>query len=163
MQKIILGLAICISSCKTVQIPDSNSRILPDNIEISLKLTNCIDIYKKDTVTFSIYNGNNIGFWVASWNLRLDSITNISGEVISSRSLVDYRHPDLPKFTWVNACSEVRISYQTDFFFRANLKKIENYYVYASYRKFIDSKTKLNKDILVNHININRIDFWTCP
>lgn len=161
MQKLILGFIICISSCKVAQIP--NNEVVLDNVEINLKLKNCIDIYKKDTVTFIIHNGNNVGFWIAGWNLRIDSIVTKNGEVVSSQSLVAYRRPDFPEFTWVDAYSEVRISYQTDFFFRAYLKKLEKYYVYSSYWKFTNSKKKLKENILVNHINIDPVNFWTCP
>lgn len=161
MKTLILSLVICISSCKVVQIP--NNEILLANVEINLKLKNCIDIYKKDTVTFIIHNGNNVGFWIDSWNLMLDSITNRAGEVVSSRSLIAYRRPDFPEFTWVDANSEIRISYKTDFFPRAYLKKLEKYYVYASYWKFTNPKKKIKGNILVNHINIGRMNFWTCP
>lgn len=161
MKRLILGLLIFISSCKVAQI--TKNEIELDNVKINLQLKNCIDIYKKDTVTFIIYNSNNVGFWIDSWKLMIDSITAKNGEVVSSRSLVDYRHPDLPEFAWVDANSEVRISYQTDFFFRAYLKKLDRYYIYSSYRKFTNSRKKLKGNVLMNHININRIDFWTCP
>lgn len=161
MQRLIFGFIICISSCKVAQIP--NNEVVLDNVKINLKLKNCIDIYKKDTVTFIIHNGNNVGFWIDSWDLLLDSITNENGIMVSSRSLVEKRPPDIAKYFWVEANSQIRISYSTDYFLRAHLKKLEEYYIYASYGNYAEPKKKSKEITLAEPVKIDCINFWTCP
>lgn len=159
MKKLIFGLFIIFSSCRVAK---PTNVISLNNVQIKIELKSCVHIFRKDTVTFLIQNKTNQGFWIDSWHLMLDSVKNKSNEIVT-RNLVEYRHPAIPEFRWIDANSEMRISYLTDFFYQTDLSKLQNYVLYGSYNREAIPFHKVKGKVLGNTIKAVPKNFWTCP
>jgi hypothetical protein len=159
MQRLILGLLIVFSSCRMAK---PTNVISLNNVEINIRLKSCIDIFRRDTVTFLIQNRSNQSFWIDSWHLMLDSVKTKNNEIVI-RDLVEYRHPPIPEFKWIPAESQIRISYLTDFFLQTDLSKLQNYTLYGSYNKEAIPFHKVKGKVLGNTIKAVPKKFWTCP
>ncbi len=160
--KFILLLSLfLISSCSTPKM--ANNKDFLKKINITLELKKCIDINKENQITFIIRNDNESGFWVHSWHLILDSITTKNAISIYPNILVEYEAPNIPEYAWVDANSELKISYKSNFFKRFSLSKLNEYSLFSSYDKHARSKKNSKEITLVEPISINHISFWTCP
>lgn len=160
--KIILSLSLfLISSCSSPKMV--NSKDFFRKINITLELKKCIDIDRENQVTFIIRNDGDIGFWIHSWHLMLDSITTKDGINIPPNNLIEYEAPEIPEYSWVNPNSELKVSYNTNFFKRFSLSKLTEYYLFSSYTKYARPKRQSKEITLIFPMNIYKIDFWTCP
>lgn len=160
MRRIFL-MSIIFISCRESRM--NSAPLTFNDIIINLEVKKCIDINKLDSVTFIVRNNNKFGFWINSWNLFLDSITTKDSIVVSSKSLIEYKHPNIPEHYWVEANSAQKISYSTDFFLRASLNKLTEYNLYASYKSNAGIKKNTKEITLIHPVEINKITFWTCP
>jgi hypothetical protein len=158
MKKNILVLLIIVSSCMNTKL--SNSQNLIKKVSINLQLKGCVDREDK-VITFIIHNDNSFGFWIHSWHLVLDSITTKNGIVIIPNALIEPRAPNIPEYSWVNPMSELRISYSTSYFKKFTLKSGE-YYLFASYDKYVIRKKHSKGITLLQPINIGNISFVRC-
>lgn len=138
-------------------------KVFLKKINISINVKKCISNEEENQLIFIIQNNNSTGFWIHSWHLIPDSIKTKNGDYIQPNILVEYQAPNIPEYSWVSPESELKISYNTDFFRKFSLSKIEKYSLFSSYSKYATPKKNAKEYTLEGPIYIRPILFWTCP
>ena len=157
MKMIIIIFIIVFTGCTNTRFINNKDSI--KNVTINLVLHDCVRNSSKD-ITFIIHNENNFGFWIRSWNLMLDSITNTIGQRITPIALIEFKAPNTPEYAWVNAMSDFKIVYSTYFFENFDLRS-GVYNLFASYKNAI-AKRHSKEITLLQPINIDKVSFVKC-